>query len=133
MASNAEIRAALTHTLTAVFDGSWNVESRPPDSVQPSTLVVGSIDWEDAATDGSRTVTVPVWVVVSRRHPSFIDDLDVVTDPNEAESVPAAIDADPTLGGVVASARVESAGDYRDLEIAGTDYYGATLNVEVFC
>lgn len=132
MATTREVREAVADALSSEFGSAWNVESRPPDSVSARSLIVGSIDWQDQTMDGGRVSTIPVWVVVSRKNPAFIDDLDEVCDPGEMTSVSAAIDADPTLGGVVASCRVESAGNYRDLEIAGTDYYGATVVLEVF-
>ena len=49
-----------------------------------------------------------------------------------AESVPAALEADPTLGGVSAAVVVTSATDYGMIQFADTEYVGARFNCEVY-
>lgn len=131
MATNKQLREAVADTLAEAFGAAWNVEDRPPESVTGRTLVVGGIDWEETELGGGRTSTVSVYVVVPRKNTAFIDDLDEVTDPDETTSVPAAINADPTLGDVVDYCVVKSSGDYRDIEIGGQSHYGATVTCEV--
>lgn len=131
MASNAQVRDALAGALADFFGSGVVVHQVPPDTITGTSLVIGSIDWEDSVMGDGRTVNVPVWVVVSRRNTSFIDVLDTMTDPDSG--VAAALYADPTLGGVVDSVRVISAGDYRDLVVADTNHYAATVNLEVLC
>lgn len=131
MATNRQLREAVADTLASAFGASWNVEDRPPESVTGRTLVVGGIDWEEVELGGGRTSTVSVYVVVPRKNRAFIDELDEVTDPDESTSVPAAFNADPTLGSVVDYCVAKSSGDYRDLEIGGQSHYAATVVVEV--
>lgn len=132
MATNRQVRAALAGTL-AGFGAAWNIEDRPPESVTGRSLVIGGIEWEEVTLDAERTTTVSVFVVVPRKNRMFINELDEVTDPGEPTSVPALINADPTLGGVVDYCVVRSAGDYRDLEIGGQSHYAATITCEVGC
>lgn len=130
MTTNAQVRTALVDALSDQLGPAVIVHAVPPDTITGTSVVIGGIDWEDSTFDGGRTVTVPVWVVVSRRNTRFIEELDRLTDYDDG--VPAAIDADPTLGGVVESARVISSGDYRDLVFGDVSHYAATLNVEVY-
>lgn len=131
MATNKQLREAVADTLASAFGAAWNVEDRPPESVTGRTLVVGGIDWEETELGGGRTSTVSVYVVVPRKNTAFIDDLDEVTDPDETTSVPAAINADPTLGNVVEDCVVKSSGDYRDIPIGSESHYGATVTLEL--
>ena len=132
MASTAAVRSALAVQLAEVLGAGVNVYAVPPDTIHAPAVVIGSIDWQDATLGGDRTSTVPLWVMVSRRNTQFIGELDALCDPADTASVPAAINADPTLDGVVDSARVIGGGDYRDLEVGGVDHYAGTLTVEVF-
>lgn len=131
MPTNGEVRTALAGRLEDHFGSGVAVHPVPPDTITGTSLVIGSLDWEDSTFDDGRTLNVPVWVVVSRRNTAFIEVLDSMTD--NTDGVAAAIDEDPTLGGVVDSVRVISAGDYRDLVVADTNHYAATVNLEVFC
>ena len=49
-----------------------------------------------------------------------------------ADSVPAALEADPTLGGVAAAVVVTSASDYGMIGFADSEYVGARFNCEVY-
>lgn len=129
MATNAELRAALAGALEDYFGPSMIVHAVPPDAITGTSLVIGGIDWEDQTMGGGRLGTVPLWVVVSRRNTRFVEELDRLTDYDEG--VPAALDEDPSLGGVVSSVRVVSAGDYRDLVVGDVSHYAATVNLEV--
>lgn len=132
MASLSQLRTALASQLAAQLGSSIKVEKVPPDTVTGTTVVIGGMDTpEDAVFEGDRTTTVPVWVVVARKQPDFIEKLDDLCDTGSG-GVPAAIYADPTLGGVVDSAAVKSIGDYRDMVIADVSHYAATVMVEVF-
>lgn len=129
MATNAELRVALAGALEDYFGPGVIVHAVPPDAITGTSLVIGGIDWEDQTMGGGRLGTVPLWVVVSRRNTRFVEELDRLTDYDEG--VPAALDEDPSLGGVVSSVRVVSAGDYRDLVVGDVSHYAATVNLEV--
>jgi hypothetical protein len=49
-----------------------------------------------------------------------------------SDSVPAALEADPTLGGIAAAVVVTSASDYGMIGFADTEYVGARFNTEVY-
>jgi hypothetical protein len=59
------------------------------------------------------------------------DKIDDLVSPDGASSVRAAIDADPTLGGVAHSTRVVAARDFGVYEVAGVSYIGGEFEVEV--
>jgi hypothetical protein len=59
------------------------------------------------------------------------DKIDDLVSPDGALSVRAALDADPTLGGVAHSSRVVEARDFGVYEVAGVGYIGGELEIEV--
>jgi len=59
------------------------------------------------------------------------DALDAYLEPSGPQSVSAAIEADPTLGGAVSFAVPETAGRYGTLAYGGMDYLGCELIVAV--
>jgi hypothetical protein len=128
-ATNRQLRDALADALHSV--SGVHVYRVPPDNIQSPAVIVGGFDWEADTFVEGRKVNVNLWVATSRRNAAFIDALDHLCDPDDG--VAEALNDDPTLGGAVDSVRVVSVGDYRDLEIAGTGYYAATIRCEVFC
>lgn len=57
--------------------------------------------------------------------------LDAWLDEDDVESVKAAIEADPTLGGVVSDVIVRGFSEYGEVEVNSIPHLGAVLNVEV--
>lgn len=131
MASNRQIRTAVATALHNQLGSGWHVYPTPPDNINAPAVILGGINWQPHTQGGGRVVTIPAYVAVSRRHTDFLADLDDALD--EDGPILTAFDADPTLDDVVDSAQVTSVGNYRDMAIADTDYYAATVNVEVYC
>lgn len=131
MSTLAEVRDGLAEAIASRVDGV-RVYKAPVDVLDPPAVIIAglTLDPTTFAGAGSRVV-FEVFVVVSRRHPDQILTLDALVDPEEEWSVSGAIAADPTLEGVVGSAVVQSVGEYRDVVLADTSYYAATLRVEV--
>lgn len=132
MATLRQVRAALAETLAGEFEGTWNIEERPPGSLVPGSLIIAGFETEDQMLGGPRVSKVDVWAIVSAKDDSFMDLLDQVLDAEESSSIPAVVNADPTLGSVVDSCRIESVGSYGEREWAGVKYLGATARLEVF-
>lgn len=132
MATLRQVREAIADTLSSEFGASWNVADRPGGQLPSRSLIVAGFESSDQTFEGSRTTMVDVWVIVSHKDPSFMDHLDEVLDADETTSIPAAINQDPTLGGVVDSCRVEQIGGYGEREWGGVQYLGANARLEVF-
>lgn len=131
MATLSVVRYALVSQLIDQLGSGVSVEAVPPETVTGTTVVVGGMNTEVDVLGGWRKTEVPLWVVVSRKHRSFIEELDRLCDTGTG-GVHAALDADPTLGGVVDSSVVTGTGNYRDMMIADVSHYAATVDVEVF-
>jgi hypothetical protein len=116
--------------LTESLRGGVNVYEYPPDTIQSPAVIVAGIDWQWDVMGDTRVVTLPLYLAVSRRNTNYLAELDRMTDP--LGPVVAAFDADPEDADV-ASWNVTSVGQYRDISIADTDYYAATVTLEVFC
>lgn len=128
----AAVRTALATALASV-DG-LEVSAYVPDTVDPpwAYLVPGEGQY-DLDMDGGWRVDVAVRVVTSRAEDRAGQaTLDGLLDSTGAGSIKAALEADPTLGGLVDDLAVRGWSGYRLYEIAGTDYYGAELLVEVY-
>ena len=108
-----------------------NVYDYPPDTIQSPAIILGGIDWvADTMPGANRVVTMPLYVAVSRRNTNYLADLDEFCD--QGGGIVSTFDADPTATGVD-SWQVTSVGSYRDINIGDTDYYAATVTLEVFC
>lgn len=129
MTTNAVLRAEVQRVIEDAVSGV-TVYATPPDTIQSPAVILGGIDWQWDVMGSGRVVTLPLYVAVSRRNTNRIADLDVLCDPG-GELV-AAFDAEPTATGVD-SWNVTSVGSYRDISIGDTDYYAATVTLEVFC
>jgi len=125
----ADVRDGLAGALSAGLPGV-NVYRLPADNVTAPAVVVAGFSVTEIAT-GVFTRSVEIFAAVSHRNVSLMDDLDAIVDPESAVSIVGVLMADPSLGGVVASLRLETIGEYRELEIAGTSYYAATVRFEV--
>jgi hypothetical protein len=131
MTTLGDIRTALADQLSAALPGV-NCYRIPVDSISPPALIVAGFRSDDTATmDGHQHWSVDIFAAVSRRNVDFIDDLDEMVSNEGDRSAWAALDADPTLGGVVAWSNVISVGSYDEISLADVAYYAATISVEV--
>lgn len=86
-----------------------------------------------ADSDGDATYTIAVTVGVAASEIGHAQtNLDPFLAPTGAKSVVAALDADPTLGGVVDSVRVTAMTNYFTRDVAGGVAVCAQFEVEVF-
>lgn len=129
MTTNAVIRAEVRRALESSLS-SASVYVTPPDVISSPAVILGGIDWQWVAMPDERVVTIPLYVAVSRRNTNNVAQLDELCDPGG--EVVAAFAAAPTATGVD-SWNVTSIGSYRDISIGDTDYYAATVTLEVFC
>lgn len=129
MTTNAVVRSEVRRALEASLS-SAAVYVTPPDVISSPAVILGGIDWQWVAMPEERVVTIPLYVAVSRRNTNNVAQLDELCDPDG--EVVAAFDAAPTATGVD-SWNVTSVGSYRDISIGDTDYYAATVTLEVFC
>ena len=107
-----------------------------PDSVMPPAVVVRPSPEQfatyDVALGGVRNLLFEVTLVVSKAWDRTAQDtLDSYIDPTGANSVYAAMEAGPTLGGIVADAYVRSASNYGMITWGTTAYLGCDFLVEV--
>ena len=127
--TNAAVRAEVAQALTGQI-GSVNVYDYPPDVIQAPAVILGGIDWVGDTMGATRVVTMPLYVAVSRRNTNYLADLDRLCD--QGGDLVAAFNDAPTATGMD-SWQVTNVGSYRDINIGDTDYYAATVTLEVFC
>lgn len=130
MTTLAEVRDGLVEVLTDALP-DVTVHRLPADNADVPAVIVAGFQGQSSVMGTGQTLTVELYVVVSRRTLDEVDTLDRLLDESQADSVPAAIHADHTLGGRVLSARVANFGEYREMEVAGVGFYAATVTVEV--
>lgn len=129
MSTTAAVRAALVSTLNAV-EGLR--ASGVVDKVSPPQVMVGEVEVDFDATM-ARGYDAQTWTL--RLYVSKADTrgaeakLDPFLDPAGALSIKAALEADRTLGGVVAALRVITASDYGVYDMADGAYLGAQFTV----
>jgi hypothetical protein len=128
----SDIRDGLTDVLSNALP-SVNVYRLPTDRVEPPAVCVMGfrMDPQTMAISPLQRVTTDLLVLVSRRHIDQVDLLDALVDPAVSDSVPAALAADHTLGGVVDSCVVTGVGDYGEVPVGDVGYYSATVTLEV--
>ena len=106
-----------------------------PDDVYPPAAIVGfptAVRYDFAMRTPVSRYTFPVRVVAGRTtERESQDKIDDLCSPDGALSIRAAIDADPTLGGVAHSSRVVEARDFGVYEVAGVSYIGGEFEIEV--
>ena len=127
--TNAAVRTEVARVLTEHV-GGVKVYDYPPDTIQTPAVILGGIDWVGDTMGATRIVTMPLYVAVSRRNTNYLADLDELCD--QGGDLVGAFDAAPTATGMD-SWQVTSVGSYRDINIGDTDYYAATVTLEVFC
>jgi len=133
-ATISQARAALAAAL--VMDGV-QVNAFPPGTINVPALVItpgqGQFLNYRASFDGQADLDLLVTVFVQRgQERSSNEQLDEFTAQSGTRSVFAAVENDPTLGGVVSSAAVLSAGSYGSFTFAGAEYLGITFTVEIY-
>lgn len=129
MTTNAVVRAEVVRALESSLTKA-SVYTTPPDVISSPAVILGGIDWQWVAMPDERVLTIPLYVAVSRRNTNNVAQLDELCDP--AGEIVSAFNADPTATGVD-SWNVTNVGSYRDISIGDTDYYAATVTLEVFC
>lgn len=131
MATNEDIRDGIAARLQTIPD--LQVYPRPPGSVVvPAAVVRRRSTTFDVSMDGLVDTGWGVTVLVSFANTDVATgELDQYLDPSGASSIKAAIDSDPTLGGVVDYARVANAEGDRVLNYAGTDYLSVEFVIEI--
>lgn len=106
-----------------------------PDDVYPPAAIVGfptAVRYDFAMRTPVSRYTFPVRVVAGRTtERESQDKIDDLCSPDGALSIRAAIDGDPTLGGVAHSSRVVEARDFGVYEVAGVSYIGGEFEIEV--
>jgi hypothetical protein len=132
MASVSAIRDGLRARL-ATISGLRAYARLQGDIEVPGAVVVPSGGTYDSTMGrGSDDMVFEVRLAVSRADDRTAQELlDQYLAGAGAKSVKAAIEADKTLGGVVDFARVAGWDDYGDVTVAGVQYFGTTLTVEV--
>jgi hypothetical protein len=132
VATLSQIRTALAAQLGEQIDGLRTYDHMPG-QVNPPAAVVRrrsttygtSLGGPDFGTDDH---TLAVTLFVGQEQWEVLDGL---LAPAGSSSVRAAVEADPTLGGVVDGAQVERAEEENLVEYAGAQYLSATVVVGV--
>ena len=132
MATVNEIREALADQIATAIP-SLQVSPRSPGSITvPAAVVRRRTTTYDVTMDGADDTTYGVTVFASFANTDVgTQQLDDYLAPSGAKSVPAAIQADPTLGGVVDYCHVASAEGETVRNYAGIDYLSAELVIEI--
>lgn len=133
MTSLTQIREAVADALAAIPD--LNTYPVVPDAAAtPAAYVEPSTEpfWEyDQDFDGSEDFHLLVTVLTSRVDANAGQEaVDAYVSRTGPESVKAAVEADPTLGGLVSDCHVTAARDYGILTLQGIDYYGCRFSLD---
>lgn len=131
------IRAALATALAGVtgFDGKLlQSTGYAPDAIDPPwAYPAGSTGTYDETLDGNAGVVWTLRLLTSRSEDQVGQEhLDAFLADEGPSSVKVALEADPTLGGLVDDLAVQGWDGYRMFEVAGTDYYGVELTAVIF-
>lgn len=130
MATPAQIRTALAAQLAAQIPGLRAEAALPGQiNVPAATVRRHSTTYGTSLGPGSDDHTFAVTLFLDLGQ---YDDLDAFLAPVGALSIRAAVEADPTLGGVVDSAAVVRAQQDQVVEYSAVQYLSAELLVEVF-
>lgn len=133
MAATVSEAAAALKTALGTITG-LRVVDYLPDQVNPPTALVGidTVNYHGAFRNGDATYTYTVTVVVSRASERTAQQkLDAFLSATGATSVRAAIEADPTLGGVIQTCVVPTAGNIQVLNINDVMYLTVDFTVTV--
>lgn len=118
--------------------GGLRIYDYPPESVAaPAAVVNYPADVRQATYGPPATATdmavFPVHVVVGRTSDRAARDaIGAYMASSGPSSVSAALEADPTLGGVVKCLAVQRYGSYEEISIGQVEYLAATFDVEVY-
>ena len=132
MATVSQIRTGLATRLDTI-SGTHCYSYEPDVSIAPALIVASySIDY-DLVMGAGTTYEFDVLVLLGRQvDRSFQEQIDSYLQPTGATSVKAAVEGDPTLGGVVSYAEVRSVNSsLTSMDFAGVTYAVATVRVEV--
>ncbi len=137
MADLIAVRAALASQITVQTGLRTLPEAR--DSIQPPVAVIlpGQPYVTYGATmDGAFTVNLRVLIVISDAAPDekvqrALDAYLGIGSGTTASSIPDAIMADPTLGGIVHFAEPIAISTYGRISYAGIGYFGSRLDVQI--
>jgi len=133
MGKIADIRTALATAMSAVTGLSTEAYVRDIADV-PVAMVGGPdpLEYDKTFGRGHDDYTFPVMIFSSKvSDEESQENLDSYLDPYGSKSLKAAIESDPTLGGVVDDLRVTEAREYGPQDINGVLYLGAVLIVSV--
>ena len=113
------------------------VVNQPVGNINPPALVTTPSDGEffsyKTSFDGAPVLLMLVTALVGRgQDRAARTTLSEFVAQTGTRSVYAAIEADPTLGGVVQSAAVLSAGNFGSFAFGGPEYLGCTFTVEIY-
>lgn len=130
----AEIRDGIKARL-ATISGLRTHDTVPSTVTPPAAVVAPASDvfiTYDVAMGGIHDLAFTVTLVVSKAWDRTAQDLlDSFIDPSGSRSVFAAMESDPTLGGLVADASVRTVGNYGLITWGDTQYLGCEFTVEV--
>lgn len=132
MATVSQIRTALAATLTAYLPSDVQVHDILPGQMSPPAVVVRrQLTTFDTTFGGeSNDTALAVVVFVQFAVPTAAQvALDAYLSPDGTRSIYAAVNADPSLGGVVDFAVVTEAGPDEVVTYQGVDYLSGTLTV----
>lgn len=106
-----------------------------PDDLYPPAAIVGmptAMRYDFVMRSAVSRMSFPVRVIAGRfTEAESQNKLDDLCSADGASSIRAAIDGDPTLGGVAHSSRVIEARGFGVYEVAGVVYLGCELEIEV--
>lgn len=123
------VRDALADTVRDAT--SLPVYELPTAQVTAPAVLLGAVSGQyDLDLDGAMTLTWPLVVIVSRSHPDALSTLATILDTEDDRSIWVALDE--TSPGTAASWwRVTGFEPWADIDIGGTSFWSATVNVEV--
>jgi hypothetical protein len=134
MATLAQLRAGLA-TRLATITSLKGIYSDEPGQVEPPAAIIrmGSpaITYATSAAGATHDYTFSILLLVGNSSTVGGEALDSYLDPASADSVYAAVDTSPTLGGVAAAAVVTTVQNAGLVTWSGGEYLGAELLVSV--
>jgi len=132
MATITAIRSGLSARVDTISGlHAYAYESDHP--IAPAVMVATYTADYDLALGGGTTYDFTLYVVLSGNvDRSYQEQIDSYLSPSGSTSIAVAVDADPTLGGVVDFAAVRQVdSSLLQMDFAGVSYAAATVSVEV--
>lgn len=133
MATLTDIRNALATALGGIR--GLRVEASVPDNPKPPTAIIipQGVTFDLAMHRGTDEYDFSILLITGRASERQAQNtLDAFCNGTGTTSIKAAINADPTLGGVVSSARVTSMRNYGSLTVGDTEYLSAEFAVTIY-